>query len=336
MLTHAVVRSQSPAGRQVDFDRLAEFERGLDTRAPERSRIPCRVLGYGEISTVLEIPGPEFEGLALKRLAIFHSSAELERYCDAYVRGCQLLEAEVGLSLPAHGYALLAGARGRPVFYIVQARLPAPWFGNQVLHSLPAEAAPALLTRVLQELRKVWLFNQRRHPTVAVGLDGQLSNWAVTGFAPEQPAVPEQAPLLYLDTSTPLFRLDGVEQLDVELFLRNAPAPLAAVLRRFFLKDVVDRYYDLHRVTVDLIANLYKEQCDALVPGLVAAANRFFETELASLAVKPITTPEVRSYYQEDAFIWTFYLAARRLDRAIQTRLLRRDYAYILPGHIKR
>ena len=54
--------------------------------------------------------------------------------------------------------------------------------------------------------------------------------------------------------------MDGVEQLDPELFLRSAPSFLVWLLRLLFLKDVVDRYYDFHLVAVDLIANFYKEQ----------------------------------------------------------------------------
>jgi len=45
----------NPKGFEVDFDTLVEFEHGLDTIHPERSAISCRVLGYGEISTVFEI-----------------------------------------------------------------------------------------------------------------------------------------------------------------------------------------------------------------------------------------------------------------------------------------
>ncbi len=40
---------------QVDVELLKEFERGLDPAHPEQSKIPARVLGYGEISTIFEI-----------------------------------------------------------------------------------------------------------------------------------------------------------------------------------------------------------------------------------------------------------------------------------------
>ena len=84
----------------------------------------------------------------------------------------------------------------------------------------------------------------------------------------------QDATLLYLDTSTPILRLNGVEQLNAELFLRSAPPYLAWILRLLFLQEVVTRYYDARKVTIDLIANFYKEQRPELVPELVGGSQR--------------------------------------------------------------
>ena len=45
---------------------------------------------------------------------------------------------------------------------------------------------------------------------------------------------------------------------------------------------------------------------------------------------------EVRSYYREDALIWSLYLSMRKVDRFIRRRILRQEYPYILPEKIKR
>lgn len=47
----------------IDVRLLEEFERQLDLRFPEKSGIPARVLGYGEISTVLEVGLEPMRGL---------------------------------------------------------------------------------------------------------------------------------------------------------------------------------------------------------------------------------------------------------------------------------
>jgi hypothetical protein len=127
-----------------------------------------------------------------------------------------------------------------------------------------------------------------------------------------------------------------VERLDPELFLRSAPSFLVWLIRWLFLEGVMTRYYDARLVTIDLIANFYKEQRPELVPGLVQAANEFYAAEGASLGIKPLTEKDIRSYYKEDAMIWVLFLAFRRFDRWLHKYILRKPYIYILPGRIKR
>ena len=131
-------------------------------------------------------------------------------------------------------------------------------------------------------------------------------------------------------------RLTGVEQLNAELFLRSAPPYLAWILRMLFLQDVVTRYYDPRKVTIDLIANFYKEQRSELVPELVAAANTYIKGEGADLGMAEIAEKEVSDYYREDELIWRLYLGMRRFDRFVRKKMLGMEYPYILPGKINR
>ncbi|HSJ52187.1 MAG TPA: DUF6206 family protein [Anaerolineae bacterium] len=318
----------------VDLDLLQEFERGLDPAHPQRSRIPAQILGYGEISTVFAIDAAGLTGLAFKRLPLFRTWEEADRYGTVLGEYVRVLTEEIGLNLPAHGRAVVRGAAGRPVFYIIQQRLPGESIGNRVLHHLGQEQVWRLLERVLDEMARVWRFN-RRQDRYQVAVDSQISNWSL-GVPDGGRCDVEAATLWYMDTSTPLFRVGGVEQLDIELFLRSAPSFLAWILRRLYLQQVVDRYYDPHLVTVDLLANFYKEQRADLIPGAVATACDWMAAGGAGLPVEPVTEAELQAYYREDAQIWTLYLAARKVDRFLRTRLLRRDYPYILPERVER
>jgi hypothetical protein len=329
------VSLHNPAGFDLDLDMLRDFERGLDPLNPERSTIPARVLGYGEISTVFEIQVDGMEKLAFKRLPLFYSAAELDDYRAAYDRYIDLLESKIGLRLPLHGYAAFPDDAGRPIFYIIQQQEQDHAIGHKAIHHLPDDQVVTLVTRLLREMRRVWDFNRGR-PALQVALDGQISNWVIKGLDLDHPSVGDSSSFLYLDTSTPLFQVDDVEQLDPELFLRSAPSFLRWVLRLFFLDDVINRYYDFHLVTVDMIAQFYKEQRPELIPALVAAANAFFAGEGAELDVAPLTEDEIRAYYREDALIWRLYLGLRRFDRFLHRWILRRHYPYILPGRIKR
>ena len=320
---------------EIDRKLLSDFEGQLDPRHPEAGDMDARVLGYGEISTVFEIGGGEGAGVAYKRMPIFTTDDELESYRWIFHEYNRVLSDEVGLKLPPYGCAHVEGTTGKPVMFLAQRKLDEASIGNKAIHVLSADEVNRLVRHVLRELARVWRFNADQ-AEMELGIDGQISNWAIEGFGAASTALPDDLSLLYLDTSTPFMRVDGAEQLDPELFLRSAPSFLVWVLRALFLEDVMTRYYDLHLVAVDLIANFYKEQLPQLIPALVAEANDFFESETPELGVEPLTAKEIKSYYREDALIWRLYLSMRKTDRFIRTRLSRRDYPYILPGKIER
>jgi len=320
---------------QANVDLLKEFERGLDPTQPEKGRIPAKVLGYGEISTVFQIEGESQENLAYKRMPIFKCQEEIDHYEMLYNEYNRILNDDVGIAVPPYGLASFAADKGYIVCFGVQERLPADCFGNKVIHTLDDDNVMVFFGRVLKELRKVWDFN-KENASVEVGIDGQISNWVVRDFDPGSPHISMDSPLYYVDTSTPFMRKNGEEQLDPELFLRSAPSFLLWLIRWLFLEDVMTRYYDFHLVVVDLIANFYKERRPDLVPRLTQVANDFLAGEAESLDIVPLTTKEIRSYYRQDAFIWILFLALRRLDRFIHKWILHKPYVYILPGEIKR
>lgn len=331
----ALLSHQDPGGYRIQSDLLVEFERNLDPLHPECSPIPCQILGYGEISTVFEIDVDGLRDLAFKRMCIFETLEEALAYADIYQTYNRRLESDIGLQLPPYGYALMGGENTRPTFYIIQKRLTPESVGNQALHRFSSAEIIQLFRMVLRELHKVWKFNQA-HEGFQVGIDGQISNWALEDFNADSPVLNEATALLYLDTSTPLFHQQGVEQLNPELFLRSAPPYLVWILRLLFVKDVMTRYYDPRKVIVDLIANFYKEQRSELIPELVANANEFIGSEAAELNIPAIAIKEVSGYYREDEIIWRLYLSMRRFDRFVRSSVLHRDYPYILPGKIKR
>jgi hypothetical protein len=320
---------------QVDIELLKEFERGLDPARPEKSKVPASVLGYGEISTIFEIEAESTRNLACKRMPIFKTKEEVAEYETLYKDYNSLLEKEIGINIPQWGFAWFISDSGNIIAFDIQRKLPPGSIGNRAIQVLDNDSIHTLFLLVLSELTKVWRFNLA-NPGRAVGIDGQISNWSIVDFDAAAPRLNPGTGLLYIDTSTPLMKKDGVERLDPELFLRSAPSFLVWLIRWLFLGGVMTRYYDARLVTTDLIANFYKEQRPELVPGLIQAANDFFAAGGASLGVKPLTEKEIKAYYKEDALIWVLFLAFRRFDRWLHKYVLRKPYIYILPGHIKR
>ena len=320
----------------INLDFLRRFEEGLDPRFPERSEIPARVLGYGEISTVLEIGSGSERNLAYKRMPMFRTEQEAESYETLYREYVQVLQDRIGLQVARNDIVRLADEKkGRVVVYIVQEKFPPEAIGHRAIHRLAQGDVRKLVGAVLRETAKVFDFNRQHRGELEVGFDGQISNWAIVRCDPAAPHLDDETELVYLDTSAPLLCKDGEEQLDPELFLRSAPSFLVWLLRWLFTDEVMTRYYDFRKVVVDLIANFYKEQRPELVPDLVDTVNKFLSAQIQDGGFEPIKVADISAYYRRDAWIWRLYLGFRKVDRSLH-KLLGKDYPYILPREIKR
>jgi len=304
----------------VNYDLLNKFEAGLDPQNLKNSSIPAVILGFGEISTVFQIG--ECADIAYKRMPLFNDVASAERYSGQFLEYCNLLS-ESGLKLPESETGIVA-LPGRPVvLYIAQKILPPDCFAHKLIHILNPGETGKMIGKILSKIELVWGFNSDRGPLFELALDGQLSNWVL----PENLS----GEIYFVDTSTPLYRKKGIEQLDPELLLQSAPGFLRWVLRLFFLKDVMNRYYEKRQVCIDLAANLFKEQKPEMVGQTVEIMNgMFFGKD------NPLTVGEVKKYYSTDRKIWALFLAFRRIDRFLTTKIMKRRYEFILPGNIER
>ncbi|NHZ86197.1 MAG: hypothetical protein GWP19_09980 [Planctomycetia bacterium] len=299
-------------------NQLYEFEMGLIPTAIEQSNIPVEILGYGEISTVFQIQGDDQN--AYKRLPLFDKKQIAVDYAKIYHSYCNYLK-QIGLNLPNDKTMIITQENRPVVLYIIQKKHNPERFAHKLTKSFNNQQFALLLDKICTEIEKVWQFNSENIPKKELAIDGQLSNWILT----------EDNNIYYIDTSTPLFKLDEVEQLNPDLILKTAPSFLRWILKLFFLKDVMGRYYDNRQVYMDLIANLYKEQRADLIPTAIETINKYLKDDDKSIELK-----EVEKYYKEDKLIWTLFLAFRRFDRWLTIKIFRRRYEFILPGKIRR
>ncbi len=305
---------------EVDEEVLRKFEEGINTRYPEKSKMPARIIGYGEISTVFLIDHPAFHSLAFKRLPIFSCEEEADEYERILKEYIEVLR-NVGISVIDTGGVKIKTSDGRIVYYVVQREFPQSKIGNFFIKGLDEKRAIEVFERVIYELKKVKEFNERSE-NIKVGIDGQISNWIV------EDSEREDINLLYFDVSTPLYRKNGEEMLKAGLFLKSVPPILNIIVRYIFLQEILDRYYDFRLVVTDLIANLFKEGVPEIIYKVLDVANRVLD--------KKITFEEVKSYYKRDAFIWSLFQFLRKTHRFFKMNLLRKRYEFILPGKIKR
>lgn len=304
-----------------DTEILERFEKELNPQDLNASPIAAKIIGYGEISVIFEIL--DLPGIVYKRMPIFPNRRHAEIYQDMYRKYCTLLE-EAGLLLPASDTCIVSVPGRATVLYIAQEKLPPERLGHTLIRHLDKPDCLKIFSTVISELEKIWAFNRRHRSVRELAIDGQISNWAL----PDEAKQPRP---YYIDTSTPLFRLGGNEQLDPEPLLKSTPGFLRWIIRLLFLKDVMNRYYVPRLVYTDLAANLYKEQRPDLVADVIALINQALpESE------SPLTVSELDKYYKEDRLIWSVFLRFRKIDRWLQTKLLRKRYEFILPGEIIR
>ncbi|MFX0057189.1 MAG: DUF6206 family protein [Candidatus Hodarchaeota archaeon] len=319
---------------KLDIQLLKQLEKYIDTTNPEGGKVPIKILGYGEISLVFEmLTDPEH--LAYKRIPIFDTEEQVRRHIWAYNEYNRILKEDVGLNLPNYDIAWFYDDNGNIQFYCVQEKIPSESVGNKVIHELPNKDIRTLILLAMREMKKVWSFS-KNNKKIDLGLDGQISNFAVISYNPNNPTVDLDTKLYYLDTSTPMFRIYGAEAMQAELFLKSAPSFLRWLLKALFLEETVGRYYDWRKVTIDLVANFFKEQKPELIPGLIKLVNNFFEKEAGDFEIEPVTFEEVQKYYKSDANMWAIFQSVRKFDRYLKTKVFKKKYAFYLPGKIER
>lgn len=302
--------------KKITIEVLTKFENELDPQAPENSKISARIIGYGEISSIFKIIG--YPGWIYKRLPLFTKKDQAVDYASKYETYIDFLK-KAGISLPDDFFKIVEG-HSNIVLYLAQHEIKKENLCQNSLHTQTDNENLKMLQNIFLEIKKVYQFNKKHKVNTELSIDGQVSNWAIVNEK-----------LLYFDTSTPLFKLDGVEQMNPDLILSSTPKFLIWMIKMFFLQDVMNRYYDIRLVYLDLIANLYKEQKIKLIDSALAKANDILPNRIEKISKK-----EVDKYYKEDKFIWQLFLGLRRFDRWITIKILKNRYEFILPGKIKR
>ena len=295
---------------------LEKFEQGLNVNNLKQSTIPANLIGYGEISSIFSIIN--YEDWVVKRMPVFSSYEQAEEYKNNFITYCNLLSS-AGINIPPYEVDIIKHSEDLYCFYNLQQKFDSHTFVHNIIHTHPTEITGKIFRKILGELKKIKQFNYEMNGKHELAIDSQLSNWVYYNNE-----------LYFIDTSTPLYRQEDNETMDPELFLKSAPAPFRFLIRKFFLADVMNRYYDFRMQIIDLIANLHKEKKKNLINIFVDIANE------SSLINDTIDELEIHKYYQEDKRIWSIFLFARRIDRWMNLYIFRNEYHFILPGKISR
>lgn len=290
---------------------LADMEARVRAALRSGGESGLNALAWGEIGPVIGWPD-ESPMFALKRLPPFRSRAGAESFGQT-LRGYIDALATRGLECVQTDVRIVEGSdsgRGGPAAWVVQPLLPAECMGPALLRAADPAYGHPVLDAVLEADLTI--------PYPQLALDGQLSNFAwVDGR------------LLYIDVTPPLlFDRRGELCMDMELLIAALPAALRPAVMRFVIPDLMRRFRVPRAVVLDMLGNLLKEKLDDWLP---VALER-----LGGRLSEPISEREVRRAYSSDKKLWEVLLQLRRLDRAWQRRVRRREYPFLLPGRIER
>ncbi len=288
-----------------DVDAL---EARLDAALRRGDAAGLDILGYGEISSVLRwsVDGAL---VACKRLPLFDRAARVDAYAACFGDYLAALTAAGVDVLPSRLYQVDRDD-GTIAVHCVQPMLAPGQLATDVMRAADRAGQRDLATVIVDRILA----------TVGprLGLDGQLSNWAMVDGG-----------LRYLDVTTPMLRDDdGRDRLDADLFLASLPWALRGLTHRFLLRDLLAKYYQPRAVVLDLLGNLHKERLSAELPALTAV--------VGARVTPPLERAEIDRYYRGDARTWGLLQRLRRFDRAWQRKVRRRPYPFLLPGRIER
>lgn len=296
-----------PEPAELRDDELVQLEASVAAALGSGSTEGLTRLGHGEITLVLGWP-VDRPAVACKRLPVFpdeRSAGAWGRLISEYVERL----GERGVHVVPWQWRTTPAAGGGVSGWVLQPVLDRAVLATNLLADDPS-AAEQVFGRILD--RVVGAVDER------VGLDAQLSNWAVVDDE-----------LWYFDVTTPLLNdTTGRARMDLRLLTAPLPAALRPVVRRFVAPGIVASYHRPRDVAVDLVGNLLKERLEQLVPVAVDAANQRVDPA--------ITVEEVRSYYRSDARTWEVLLRLRRADQWWQRRVRRRTYPFLLPEPTER
>jgi len=215
-----------------------------------------------------------------------------------------------GVSVVPSRLETTPAADGRIAAWCLQPLLDPTTLATEWLKSADNDAASHLVSRIAGRILSA--------VGPRLGLDGQLSNWAVAGDD-----------VLYFDVTTPMMRDEaGRELIDFDLFIASLPWALHGLVRRYVLGMILATYYRPREVLRDLIANFIKEGIADRIPLALDIINERVEPTMDEA--------EVRRYYRQDASMYAILQRLRRVDRAWQRHLRRRQYPFLLPGKVDR
>ncbi len=293
-----------------------------------RSRPPLRrdILGWGEISTVVEVAGSPFPcwrhpdtgvpmRVVYKKMPPFLDRADAEAFVRHYLEYNTVLRDGVGIAVPHFDARIVEPEPGQVFIFVIQERVDPASVGHEILRDIGPQACERLYALILREYEKLFSFNQARAAEgYQIGLDGQIPNWAVANYGGDPDALTGGERLTYLDTNVPMIRIGGQDVVSTDMYFQALPGAARWLIKRLKIdQEVMDRYFQIRIIILDFLGNLIVRHRADLVPRLIEMSNEALAGPFAEGGLAPFTLKEVQKYYRSDVATWRLWRSLKLL-----------------------
>lgn len=313
-----------------DFTRYLEsdlfmFKRfNKDLKALFRYGVSVEVLGLAGLGSVVELLEkgellePERTDQVDEKLELFGDDHFLRRY-RAYFEDYIGALTEAGLSTPNYTIRQISGENENFNVIITRTKLPVESIGGGLISILNAENCMLLVGMILEEIEKIARYN-RSGRGVKIGIDASISSWGLEGFDCRKPGITGNEKLIYLETSVPYIRKEDGERIDVEVTLRDLPDIATSVLKKRFVEEKVDGFYDERDMVITLLASFINAGRGGILRMLVDHTNKFIEKKMVDLKLEKVSVGEVARRARRERIFKQAIKSTKSINRALKRR----------------
>ncbi len=315
-----------------DFMRYLEsdiflFKRfSKDLKALFRYGVSMGVLGFGGIGSLVELL-EKAEPLESESADKQDEKVEFFRDDDFYRRYRAFLEdyvsalSEAGLRAPDYTIRQVSGENGDLSIILSKTKLPPESIGRRLISILDGENCILFAGMIFEEIEKIARYN-RSGRGVKIGIDPDISSWGLDRFDIRKSRITGDERLIYLEISVPYIRKENDERIDIEVTLRKLPDIATSVLKKRFVNEKVDGFYDEREIIINFLASFINSGRGGLLRMLVEKANKFIEDKMADFGVEKISAGEVARRARRERIFEQSIKSARSIDKVFRRKAL--------------
>ncbi|GEM_PF-2411193 len=324
-LTVEFFREISDFRRYLESD-LFMFKRfSKDLKALFRYGTSVGVVGFGGIGSLIELieEGKPIESEDAdqedEKTRLLVDEDSLRRYRSSFEDYLSALR-EAGLVTPDYTVKQISAEKGNYSVILARTKIPSESIGGKLISVLDGENCLKLAALIFEEIKKIARYN-REHRELKIGIDASISSWGLDGFNFRKSKITGDERLVYLETSVPYIRKGDEEPIDIDISVRNSPDYATSLLKKRFLEEKIDGFYDAREMIISLLASFINAGRGALLRRLVEQVNGFIDREMSDFRIEKINAGEVAKRARRERILKQAIRSSKSIDKILKKKI---------------